>query len=128
MLGLIKKDKSRGLIVIDSVANLLLGSDKQKLGLGEVLISLRNAGWSVYFTNYIQGRQELDQKDMINSMTYFPHIFGGISSCKFTIEPCESMDNRFKIRMIKSLNSKYFEFQSQMNQYGLEDIILHEMN
>lgn len=60
MLGLIKKDKSRGLIVIDSVANLLLGSDKQKLGLGEVLISLRNAGWSVYFTNYIQGRQELD--------------------------------------------------------------------
>lgn len=54
-----RKDRRGGLVAIDSMVNLLLGSERQKFGLGELLLGVREAGWSVYFTNYTQSRLEV---------------------------------------------------------------------
>lgn len=51
-----KEEKMTGLLAIDSQVNLLLGYEKQKIGLGELLLVLRGAGWSIYFTNYTQSK------------------------------------------------------------------------
>ncbi len=54
-----RKDRKGGLVAIDSQVNLLMGSERQKLGLGELLLGVREAGWSIYFTNYTQSRLEV---------------------------------------------------------------------
>ncbi len=56
ILQRLKSEKKVGLIAIDSSANLLLGYQKQKIGLGEIIIALRDIGWSIYYTNYTQNR------------------------------------------------------------------------
>ncbi len=56
MLIGMRNDKRAGLVILDSVANLILGAPTQRNGLGDWLSALRELGWSIIFTNLIQGK------------------------------------------------------------------------
>jgi hypothetical protein len=119
-----KSDKKVGLLVIDSQVNLLLGYEKKKIGLGELLISLFDLGWSIYYTNFTQSKLLINETEATNHMVYFSQIFGGICQCKLLIEGEEHSKSSFKITMVKSLDSKYCHFTAEMTETGLQEIIL----
>lgn len=56
MLIRMKTTKKVGLLVLDSVTSLILGSSSQRIALGEWLSSLRELGWNIIVTNLVQGR------------------------------------------------------------------------
>jgi hypothetical protein len=57
-------------------------------------------------------------------MGYFSQTFGGIPQCKLTIEADERAENSYSIKMIKSLDNKYYHFTSTMTSIGLAQISL----
>lgn len=87
MLINLKKSKKVGLMILDSVTSLILGAPSQRNGLGDWLSTLREIGWTVVFTNLIQGKLEIEEKEVLNSMGYFPNLFGGIIDCRVRIDP-----------------------------------------
>jgi hypothetical protein len=44
------------MIILDGAANLLLSVERPKAGLGDSLLTLRDLGWTIIFTNFPQGR------------------------------------------------------------------------
>jgi hypothetical protein len=104
--------------------NLLLGSEKQKIGLGELLLAVRDAGWLIYYTNYSQSKLEVGEKEGINLIGYFAQTFGGIPQCKLTIEPQERTPCCFEVRMVKSIDSRYYYFSAEMGAGGLGELSL----
>lgn len=90
MLAGLKKNTKTGLLILDSVSSLILGATTQRNGLGEWLSALREIGWSIVFTNLIQGKLEIEEKEVLNSMSYFPNLFGGIVDCRLRIDPHDS--------------------------------------
>jgi hypothetical protein len=83
----LRKSHKVGLLVLDGVANLILGASSQLNGLGEWLSSLRQAGWTIIYTNLIQGKLEIEEKEVMNSMGYFPNLFGGVVDLRLRIDP-----------------------------------------
>jgi len=52
----------KGIIILDGAVNLLLAAERQKVGLGDGILALRDLGWSIVFTNFPQGRLEVEGK------------------------------------------------------------------
>ena len=52
----LKKNNRGGLLLIDGSYSLIISAVSQRSNIGEHLTQLRNSGWSVIFTNLIQGK------------------------------------------------------------------------
>lgn len=86
MVTKLRKSQQVGLLILDGVVSLVLGAQSQRCGVGEWLSSLRQVGWTVVFTNLVQGKLEVEEKEVMNSMGYFPNLFGGIVDLRLRID------------------------------------------
>ena len=58
-MGDFKKRCKPGMVILDGVNCIIMGAN-QRVGLGELLITLKEKGWSIIVTNLIQGKLEVE--------------------------------------------------------------------
>jgi hypothetical protein len=98
----------------------------QRIGLHEYLTVLRQRGWTIMVTNLIQGKLEVEEKEIMNAQSYFPHIFGSTVDCRLRIDEHSVAGSTFTVHTLKNLNSKHYQFITEMGAEGLAELIVQK--